>query len=80
MNKFVFVTICFLEPGRGIQARRQYKGVMLRGGGIPSKRYDTGGFWDDDDFSGRIYGIRDTPRIQEKKRKTVGNLYEVTEI
>ena len=80
MNKFVFVTICFLGLGGGIHTRRRYKGVILRGGGIPSKRYDTGGFWDDDDFSGRIYGIRDTPRIQEKKRKTVSNLYEVTEI
>ena len=80
MNKFVFVTIFFVGLGSGMHTRRGYKGVMLRGGGILSKRYDTGGFWDDDDFSGRIYGIRDTPRIQEKKRKTEGNLYEVTEI
>ena len=77
MNKFVFVTIFFVGLGSGIHTRRRYKGVMLRGCGIPSKRYDTGGFWTDDDFSGSIYGVRDTPRIQEMNRRTESGCKDV---
>ena len=80
MNKFVFVTFLFVGLGSGIHTRRRYKGVMLRGGGNPSKRYDTGGFWTDDNFFRSVYGIRDTPRIQEMKRRTESGLYEVKKI
>ena len=77
MNRFVFVTILFVGLGSSMHTRRRYKGVMLRGGGILSKRYDTGGLWTDDDFSGSIYGVRDTPRNREVKRRTESGLYQV---